>query len=420
MAASRYGRSSNAPLNVSDIDRLFRTKSGQAVATLARIFSDFDRAEDAVQDAYVTALERWPSDGVPVNATAWIITTARNRAIDRLRREHVAAQKYQLITRLEAIQPLQSEEPEMDDRLGMIFAACHPALNLETRIALTLRFAAGLTVREIATALIVSEATIAQRLVRAKRKIREAHIPFDVPRDTALPQRLNDVLHVLYLIFNEGYASASHASRLRSELCDEALRLVGLLGRLLPAEPEIAGLHALMLFNDARRATRIDEPGDPVLLEHQDRARWDARKIVRGLNLLQDALRHGVAGTYVLEATIAAEHARASSWTQTNWFAIRAGYDALYDLNPSPIVALNRAVAVAYTDGTQEALSLLDDVTLRNALIDYAPYFAVRGELLRRLHRDADAAEAYRAALRLTQSEPERRFIDKQLHSLSE
>ncbi len=397
------------------IDRLFRTKSAQAVASLARIFNDFDRAEDAVQDAYLTALERWSHGRMPSNPAGWILTTARNQAIDRLRHEKSATSKLELLARLEALASQDHEEPVLDDRLGMIFACCHPALNLDTRIALTLRFAAGFTVEEISGTLLVAQTTIAQRLVRAKRKIRDVRLPFAVPESTALPERLSDVLRVLYLIFNEGYASSTHANRVRAELCDEAQRLAELLEQLLPSEPEIAGLRALMLFHDARRDTRVDELGDAVLLEEQDRSRWDARKIIRGLTLLDAALRHRYVGPYQLQAAIAAEHVRALAWEETNWFRIRTHYDALYALDPSPVIALNRSVAIAYTVGDEMGLQAIESVRESGVLDEYAPLFGAQGELLRRLGRSEEAASAFQRAISVSQSEPERRFFAKRL-----
>jgi RNA polymerase sigma-70 factor (ECF subfamily) len=421
MAASKSDRSSLTKTDAGAIDRLFRTESGRAVATLARIFNDFDRAEDAVQDAYAIALERWPREGVPDNPAAWIATTARNRAIDRLRREKTAAYKHELLARLGDLHERgpEFEERAMDDNLAMIFAACHPSLNDDSRITLTLRYAAGLAVNEIAAALLAAPATIAQRLVRAKRKIRQAMIPFGVPDGAALTERLHDVLRVIYLIFNEGYASSTHAQRIRAELCDEAIRLIRLLERLMPAEPEIAGLHALMLFHDARRSARVDERGETVLLEDQDRSNWDARKIVQGLTLLDGALRHRAIGPYQAQAAIVAEHARAQTWEETNWFRIRDWYGVLLELEPSPVVELNRAVAIAYADGSQAGLHALEAAAAGGALDLYPPLYAARGELLGRLGRLADAREAYDRAIELTQSAPERRLLEKRVARLA-
>jgi RNA polymerase sigma-70 factor (ECF subfamily) len=410
----------NATPNHADIDRLFRSASAQAVASLARAFNDFEQAEDAVQDAYLQALQYWSSHDVPAHPAAWIYRTARNAAIDRLRREKTAAAKYALLAKLESLPGADEtlEEVWMDDRLAMIFTACHPALSDETRTALTLRFAAGLSVAEIASGLLCAPATIAQRLVRAKRKIREAHIPFTVPAPAQLPDRLSDVLRVLYLIFNEGYASSTHAQRVRTDLCDEALRLVRLVDELMPGEPEIAGLHALILFHDARRDTRIDEFGDLVLLQDQDRTKWDARKILRGITILDGALRHKNLGTYQIEAALASEHARAATWEETNWFAIREWYDRLMEIAPSPVVALNRAVAIAYTDGNAAGLSAMDDAARSGELADYPSLYVARAELLRRLGRIADAKAQYARANELTQSDAERRHIEKHAQNL--
>ncbi len=404
----------------TDVDRLFRAQALRAVATLARIFNDFDRAEDAVQDAYVVAVTTWPQRGVPANPAAWIVSTARNSALDRIRREKNAATKYDILARLEAIAaPEPLEEPAMDDRLAMIFTACHPSLNDESRVALTLRFAAGLSVAEIASAVIAPKATIAQRLVRAKNKIRDARILFQVPEGGALTERLHDVLRILYLIFNEGYASATNASRVRAELCDEAIRLSELLESLLPAEPEIGGLQALFLFHDARRTTRTNERGDPIVLEDQDRALWDSRKIVRGLTLLDRALRHNVVGPYQLQAVIAGEHARAATWADTNWFRIREGYQQLYALDPSPVIALNLAVAIAYTQSPAAGIAAIDAIERGGDLHEYPPLYAARAELKRRNGENAAACADYRNAIAITQSEPERRWLERRLASVA-
>ncbi len=390
------------------------------MACLARAFNDLDRAEDAVQDAYLVALQRWPVDGLPPNPSAWILKTARNGAIDKLRREKTGAAKSLSLATFDI--SVHDEIPhgakEIDERLGMIFAACHPALSDETRVALTLRFAAGLSVAEIASALLATPATIAQRLVRAKRKIREARITFDAPADAALPERLHDVLRIVYLIFSEGYASATNAARIRPLLCDEALRLVVLLGELLPGEPEIGGLHALILFHDARRVTRTDERGDLVLLEEQDRSKWDTRKIVDALTLLERAARQHTSGTYQIQAAIAGEHARAATWAETNWYRIREFYEHLLAVDPSPVVELNRAVAIAYTDGNASALAAVDDLVVEGTLDDYAPLHSARAELLRRLHRDTEAHVELHRALDLTQSESDRRFLQKRISQL--
>jgi RNA polymerase sigma-70 factor (ECF subfamily) len=419
MAASRFDRFVLSSPNAQEIDRLFRSEAARAVAMLGRIFRDFDRAEDAVQGAYALALTCWPRDGAPKNPAAWIMQTARNKAIDRLRREHVAAEKGEILSRLAAVTQLDNlpDDDVVDDRLAMIFAACHPALNVETRIALTLRYAAGLTVCEIAAALLVPPPTIAQRLVRAKNKVRRAGIAFAVPDITALAERLHDVLHVLYLIFNEGYASSTHPVRVRGELCDEALRLVRLLDELLPEQPEIAGLLALMLFHDARRRTRIDASGTPILLEHQDRAQWDSAKIRHGLMLLaRDAPSRP--GPYRLQASIAAEHARAVTWRLTNWRKICEYYDRLIATHDSPVVRLNRAVAIAHAIGPEAGLALLEDLHADETLGAYPQFFSARAELLRRVHRPAEACEAYRRAVQLTRSEPERRFLDARIQDL--
>jgi RNA polymerase sigma-70 factor (ECF subfamily) len=403
----------------ADADRLFRLEAAQAVATLARAFNDFDRAEDAVQDAYALALTRWPRDGVPKNPAAWIMLTARNKAIDRLRRERVAAEKGEILANLEALVHLDDvagEEP-IDDRLAMIFAACHPALSDETRVALTLRFAAGLTVDEIGSALLVAPTTIAQRLVRAKHKIRRARIAFAVPSVAALPGRLHDILRTIYLIFNEGYASPTHDERVRGELCDEAVRLGLLVDGLMPGQPEVAALCALMLFNDARRPARLSASGEPVLMKDQVRSLWRADKIARGIALLtrDETPRPGV---YRLQAMIAAEHARAATWEATDWRRIRRCYDLLTGIDDSPVVALNRAVAVAHAETPDAGLALIDELRAQGALEEYAPVFSAQAELLRRVARTSEARAAYERAIALTRNEPERRYLSERLAEL--
>jgi RNA polymerase sigma-70 factor (ECF subfamily) len=407
-------------LDSEQIDRLFRSQASRAVATLARIFNDLDRAEDAVQDAYAQALDRWPRYGLPENPAAWIVVSARNAAIDALRRERTADAKRQLLANLEALVHADTsfDGEAMDDRLAMIFAACHPALNEETRIALTLRFAAGLTVAEISSALLVPQPTVAQRLVRAKHKIKRARIAFAIPEVADLSERLHDVLRVIYLIFNEGYASWTHADLVRADLCEEALRLAELLGKLLPGQAEVSGLHALVLFHDARRATRVDESGEPVLLERQDRSLWDQRKIERGTSLLEGASWYG-AGPYLLQAMIAREHATATTWEATNWRRILDCYESLIDRDPSPVVQLNRAVALAYAHGPELGLTVLDALGVRGVLAEYAPFFAARAELLRRVGRCTGARAAYSRAIELTESAAERRFLQRRLADLT-
>jgi RNA polymerase sigma-70 factor, ECF subfamily len=410
----------HSSLDSEGIDRLFRSQASRAVATLARIFNDLGRAEDAVQDAYAQALTRWPRYGLPENPAAWIMVTARNAAIDALRRERTVDAKRELLLNLEALIHTDTsfDNDAMDDRLAMIFAACHPALNEETRIALTLRFAAGLTVAEISSALLVPQPTVAQRLVRAKHKIKRARIAFAIPEAADLSDRLNDVLRVVYLIFNEGYASWTHRNLVRADLCEEALRLVELLQKLVAPQSETSGLHALVLFHDARRATRVDEAGEPVLLERQDRSLWDQRKISLGVSLLGEMSRH-CAGSYRLQAMIAREHARAATWEATNWRRILDCYDSLIAIEPSPVVELNRAVALAYAQGDESGLAVLDAIAARKALAEYAPFYAARGELLRRVGRRGEAHAAYSQAIQLTPSDAERRFLQRRLADLA-
>ena len=410
------------------VDRLFREEQGRAVATLIRVLGDFDLAEEAVQEAFVTALETWPVRGVPDNPGAWITTTARNRAIDRLRRRKRMAEKQELLNReaaiaeeLAAIDPdaaIDGEpgmSPISDDRLRLIFTCCHPALAMDARVALTLRTLGGLSTPEIARAFLVPEPTLAQRLVRAKRKIRDAGIPYRVPPDHALPERLDGVLRVLYLIFNEGYGATSGDRLVRRELCAEAIRLARVLVSLMPDEPEALGLLALMLLHDARREARTGPGGEMILLEDQDRGRWDRAKVDEGRELLDRALRMRRVGPNQLQAAIAALHDDAATAVETDWAQIAGLYAVLGRVAPSPVIELNRAVAVAMASGPEIGLRLVDAVAASGELEEYPYLHASRADLLRRLGRLPEAADAYARAHELTANEAERAFLERRL-----
>ena len=397
-----------------EIERVFREHHGRAVAVLVRLLGDIDAAEEAVQEAFLTAVQRWPVDGVPPSPAGWIVTTARNRAIDRLRRESTRVDRYRQAALLHDDTPATEEGPVPDDRLRMVFTCCHPALSTPAQVALTLRLLGGLGTAEIAAAFLVPETTMAQRLVRAKGKIRDARIPYRVPTEAELPDRLRPVLAVVYLVFTEGHTASSGDGLVRDDLCAEAIRLGRLQAELMPDEPEVTGLLALMLLTEARRPARVDADGDLVLLADQDRALWDRSLVAEGQALVRACLRRGRPGPYQLQAAINAVHSDAATAGDTDWRQVLALYDQLMVVAPSPVVALNRAVAVAEVHGPSAALPVVEGLDLDRLDV----FHAVRADLLRRLGRRADAEEAYSAAVARAGNEAERRFLRRRLAEL--
>lgn len=411
-----------APPSLRDtVDEIYRRESRRVLATLIRLLGDFDRAEEALHDAFAAAVEQWGRDGLPHNPRAWLVSAGRFKAIDHLRRRVRFDASLEQIARQLEIDAQGEDEAEHegleDDRLRLVFTCCHPALAADAQVALTLREVCDLRTEEIARAFLAAPATIAQRIVRAKQKIRDARIPYQVPEPAELPQRLASVLRVVYLVFNEGYAASSGESLTRAELSAEAIRLGRQLLELLP-EPEVLGLLALMLLQESRRAARSDEHGELVLLEHQDRSRWDAGLIAEGQRLVGLALASRRFGPYALQAALAAVHAEAADLASTDWPRMVALYDALLQLQPSPVVELNRAVALAMRDGPQVGLAAVDAILARGELADYHLAHAARADFCRRLGRPAEAREAYQRALALTRLEPERRFLEQRLREL--
>jgi len=405
------------------VEAIYREESRHVLATLIRVLGDFDAAEEALHEAFAVAVEQWEREGVPANPRAWLVSTGRFKTIDAMRRRvRFDASATELGRHLESLANEPAEEPDAaveDDRLRLIFTCCHPALSSEAQVAMTLREVCGLTTDAIARAFLTKPTTIAQRIVRAKGKIRAARIPYEVPAETELPDRLEAVLRVVYLVFNEGYSASSGESLLRHDLCAEAVRLGRLLVRLLP-EPDALGLLALMLLQDSRRPARTTPAGDVVTLEEQDRSLWNREQIAEGVALVQRALTSREVGPYTIQAAIAAVHAEAVDVATTDWAQIVGLYDLLRQATPSPVIELNRAVAVAMRDGAAEGLALIDAILAKGELANYHLAHAARADLCRRLGRVADARASYQKALHLAQLGPERRFLERRLRELSD
>ncbi len=403
------------------VDEIYRADSRRVLATLIRLLGDFDVAEEALHDAFVVAMEKWPLDGVPANPVAWLVSTGRFKAIDRRRRQRNFESKQDELVRELASAPGTADKPDEDigdDRLRLIFTCCHPALSPDAQVALTLRTVGNLTTEEIARAFLLPAPTLAQRIVRAKNKIRGARIPYEIPEQRDLPARLDAVLAVVYLIFNEGYSPSYGAALTRADLCAEAIRLGRLLVELLP-DPEAIGLLALMLLHDSRRAARISADGELMLLDEQDRTRWNPESIREGVSLVERAIRSRRFGPYTLQAAIAAVHAEAACAEETDWRQILGLYDVLFRARPSTVVWLNRAVAVAMHEGPEHGLAIIDRMLARGELGEYQLAHSARADLLRRLGRTAEALAAYRTALSLTTQEPQRRFLERRMRELS-
>ena len=403
------------------VEEIYRAEHGRILATLIRLLGDIDVAEEALQEAFAAAVEQWPVSGLPANPVTWLVSTGRHKAIDRLRRRTRLAQKQEQIARHIELSAPEEDAPVPEDRLRLVFTCCHPALATEAQVALTLRTLGGLSTEEIARAFLVPVPTMAQRLVRAKAKIRAVRIPYQVPPDSALPERLAPVMMVVYLVFNEGYAASAGARLMRRELCEQAIRLGRMLVELLPGHAEPRGLLALMLLHDSRRETRLDGAGDVVLLEEQERALWDRAQIDEGVRLVEGALRAAAPspGPYTLQAAIAAVHAQAPTAVATDWPQIAALYGMLARVHPTPVVELNRAVAIAMAEGLEPGLALVDDLDRRGELAGYHLLPVTRAELLRRLGRHAEAAQAYRRALTLVSNEAERRHLERRLGEIA-